>query len=323
MREHRDEVVLDLVQLDDRIAARSQLFVEFDVAGSDREILAEQSQREHVGGAERQRPPHLEDVGGAPARARDTHRGAQFARLHNAEVAAGGEGQEPVVDGDGLLGPAQVAQGDETAAVRRVQLRVGAEELVNAGQQRFDEQARFERGEQLLRDRGDRRQAFVLHREFGAAQVLHRRRRAGPRRGARRSARLTRRRRRRAPRADGPSAGAGGGRGQPARRLVRRRCCGAGIPAQKRIAADPVTSGLSAKRASDVASATSSSPPPASVWRQKTKSTSTVPSNPQTAANHSRFPSVRPSTAIGAAQSFAARRVSAPNKSSSGPSRSA
>ena len=51
VREHRDQVVLDLVELDDGVAARRELVVELDVARGDGEILAQQTQREDVGGA--------------------------------------------------------------------------------------------------------------------------------------------------------------------------------------------------------------------------------------------------------------------------------
>ena len=94
--EHRDEVVLDLVELDDRGAARGQLLVQLDVARGDREVLSQQSQREHVGGAERRRALDVEHVGGTAARAGDAYGGALLGLVEHAHVAACRQGDERV-----------------------------------------------------------------------------------------------------------------------------------------------------------------------------------------------------------------------------------
>ena len=61
-------------------------------------------------------------------------------------------------------------QREPAVGPRDQQARFGADQLAHAADQRFDQRVRFERGEDAARDRRQRGQAFVLHREFGAAQ---------------------------------------------------------------------------------------------------------------------------------------------------------
>ena len=88
MGEHRDEIVLDLVELDHGVAPRRQLPVELDVPRRHREVLTEQPDRKDVRGAERRVAAHVEDVRGAAARAGHPHRGTVLVLVEHAHVAA-------------------------------------------------------------------------------------------------------------------------------------------------------------------------------------------------------------------------------------------
>ena len=98
-----------------------QLLVQLHVARGDREILAQQPQREDVRGAERVVALDVEHVGRAAARARDAHRGALLELVEDAHVAARRQRDERVGRARSSS-CAQVGGRDETAArARRVE----------------------------------------------------------------------------------------------------------------------------------------------------------------------------------------------------------